>query len=146
MTLNGTEMNSIAYIILGIIAGIIVFFSFLNWITAKSYKPRPEEVADKLRRVLDGTMTWHEWDEFVCVPMRHNDALERIRKRCVEMESKEFCTRIKQDEQEKWIYNQKGLEEVNILLKELEKGFQQSASGNLASRDSRVSHVKTEIS
>ena len=115
------------YIILGVILGIIVLFSFLNWLTSKTYKPTPSEVAEKLQRVLNGTMSYEEWDEFICVPMRHNYSLEGIRKRCVEMESEEFCTRTNQNEQKKWFYNQKGLEEVKILLMELEKGIQQSA-------------------
>ena len=69
-------------------------------------------------------MTWDEWDEFTCVPMRHNDDLDSIRRRCVEMETSEFCTRENSQEQETWIYNQKGLDEVKKLLTELEKGIQ----------------------
>ncbi len=109
------------YVILGLILGIIVLFSFLNWLTDKTYKPTPSEVADKLQRVLNGTMSYEEWDEFICVPMRHNDALEKIRMRCVEMETNEFCTRENQEEQDTWIYNQKGLDVVKAVLNEIEK-------------------------
>src|SRR4030043_336139 len=104
-------MITIASVILIVVAGIFALFSLLNWWAARTYKPTQTEVAEKLRRVLDGTMTWDEWDEFTCVPMRHNDDLDKFRRRCVEMETSEFCTREDAQEQAKWIYNQKGLDE-----------------------------------
>ena len=100
---------------------ILAFFKFLDLRTEKTYKPNAEEVAIKLRRVLEGTMPWQEWDEFVCVPIRYDDELNFIHLRCAEIQTKEFVWRDNEDEREKWNYNDKGLAVIQDLLITLQK-------------------------
>ena len=111
----------IALIVVSILFGLVLQFAFLNWLTARTYKPSRQEVTDVLRRVQDGTMSWYEWDEFVCVPMRHDALLEEIRQACATMETAEYKCRENLEDAEKWIYNQKGLQEVRRVLERLEQ-------------------------
>lgn len=103
------------------IIAILCFFGFLNWLTAKRYRPSSEDIKDILHRVLNGTMTWEKWDEFTCVPIRHDKELELIRLKCAEMKDEEYYRRDNAEEQKKWIYNERGLEQIRELLSQLER-------------------------
>ena len=84
-----------------------------------------EEVRKKLRRVLDGTMTYYEWRDFTHIPLKHDPMLENIRQACIEMENQGSL--IHRDDPKmtaKWIYNEKGLERVKELLLKLEDGIE----------------------
>lgn len=111
----------VIYIFISLVVGFILFFKFLNWKTAQSYNPSRDEVEDKLSRVLNGTMSWEEWDDFVCIPITHDDELEIIRNQCAEMTGNEFydCENI--EEQKVWIFNDQGLVKVRELLVKLGK-------------------------
>ena len=108
------------YGICAAIIGIAVCFRLLNWLAARTYKPGRDEIADKLRKVLDGSMTIYEWDEFICVPIGHDEKLNSIREKCAELEIDEFCHRQNAEEQDQWIYNESGLAVIRMLLSELE--------------------------
>lgn len=112
---------NLEYVIAVIVIGIIGFFGFLNWMTGIKYKPSRDEVEDKLRRVLDSTMTWEEWDEFICVPIKHDKELNLVRIKCAEMKGAEFYHRGNADDQKKWIFNERGLERVGELLSKLKR-------------------------
>ena len=45
------EMRIIAYIILAVIVGIIVLFTFLNWLTARTYKPTPTDDKQEMQNI-----------------------------------------------------------------------------------------------
>ena len=102
----------ILLIIAGAAGSIVLLFAFLNWLKARTYKPSREEIADVLTKVLSGTMNWYEWDEFTCVPLRHDALLEQIRQACVNMETDEYVRRESEKDEETWIYNEKGLHEI----------------------------------
>ncbi|MGZ5780525.1 MAG: hypothetical protein ACXWIN_06150 [Burkholderiaceae bacterium] len=112
---------NLVYTIAVIVIGILGFFGFLNWRTGKKYKPSRDEVEDKLRRVLNGTMTWEEWDEFICVPIRHDKELDLVRIKCAEMKGEEYYHRENVDDQKKWVFNERGLEQVGELLSKLKR-------------------------
>jgi uncharacterized membrane protein YgaE (UPF0421/DUF939 family) len=77
---------TVAFIAIGIVAAIALLFVFLNWRTAKTYKPTKAEVLEILDAVLAGRVTYLQWDTFICVPIRHDPGLEAVRLRCVAME------------------------------------------------------------
>jgi hypothetical protein len=107
------------------VGGVFLLFVFLNWLTARTYKPTRQHVADQLRKVLDGTMHWSEWDEFTHVPMRHDSLLEKIREACARLDDDEqqYFRRANREEQGAWIYNEKGLREIRQLLERLEQNI-----------------------
>lgn len=119
--MNITDMYVVLLIFGSFCAIVLAFFKFLELRTAKTYKPSPDEVAEKLRRVLAGTMPWQEWDEFVCVPIRNDDELNSIHLRCAEIQTEEFMWRENGEEREKWNYNDKGLLVIRALLTTLQE-------------------------
>jgi hypothetical protein len=94
------------------------------------YYPTRDDVRQKLRRVLDGTMTCYEWDDFTHIPLKRAPALERIRTACFELEQQgDLVHRDDPKMEEKWMYNERGLERIRELLKELEDGSEQQGGG-----------------
>jgi hypothetical protein len=70
------------YIAIAFFGTVIVLFAILNWRTAKTYRPTPQHVLHVLDAVLAGTVTYMEWDTFICVPIRHDARLEAVRLKC----------------------------------------------------------------
>ena len=120
-----TNLHITIAICVGLLFVFLAFFKFLDIRTAQTYKPSPEEVAEKLRRVLAGTMPWQEWDEFVCVPIRYDEELNYIHLRCAEMQTEAFTWRENEEDREKWIYNDTGLASVRDLLAALRKQIEE---------------------
>jgi hypothetical protein len=79
-------MATVAGILVAAIALLAAFFAFLNWRTAQTYRPSVEQVLSILDAVLANRVTYLAWDEFVCVPIRHDAELERVRFECVALE------------------------------------------------------------
>jgi hypothetical protein len=70
------------YVVFAFFGAVIVLFAVLNWRSAKTYRPTPQHVVHVLDAVLAGTVTYMEWDTFICVPIRHDPRLEAIRLKC----------------------------------------------------------------
>ena len=86
-----------------------------------------EDVRQILCRVLDGTMSFHEWDDFTHIPLKHDQLLEGIRLACLDLDTQgDMIHRDDNKMEEKWIYNEKGLDRVKDLLQKLEKNIEQS--------------------
>ena len=79
-------MVTIGAIVVVAIASLAALFVFLNWRTAQTYRPTTEEILSILDAVLANRVTYIAWDEFICVPIRHNADLERVRLECVALE------------------------------------------------------------
>lgn len=106
-----------------VVASIVyVIFRFLNWVSGKTYRPTKTQIESNLSRVLNGTMTWDEWDEFICVPIRYNQDLDLIRRQCKALLRDEYTIRNSSKDQMQWIYNERGLVEIRNLLTSLEPG------------------------
>lgn len=110
-------------VILGIgisLLAIIALFQYLNWKTTKTYRPTPEAILATLDAVLCGSVTYLQWDEFICVPIRHDPLLELVRLECVSLETKELLsTAPKEPRRKEWPENvgfgQVGLDRVREL-------------------------------
>jgi hypothetical protein len=68
--------------VLAFVASIALLFVFLNWLTARTYRPTKTDVLNVLDSVLSGTVSYLAWDTFICVPMRHDRELETVRAQC----------------------------------------------------------------
>lgn len=114
-------------IVLCVPAGLLVlaFIGMVIHDVRHPYRPSRAEVRATLQRVLDGTMTWQEWDNFTHIPIKDDPFLESIRTKCEEMETGEFVHRDDPKLEEKWVYNDKGLEIVKGLVHEIEGGIEQ---------------------
>ena len=51
---------------------------------APVYRPEVDQIQTILTRMLEGTLPETEWDFFVGMPIRHDEALEAIRLACAE--------------------------------------------------------------
>ena len=125
------------FIVLCVPAAILVIAFIIMVIRDRLHPNYPSkgDVVQKLRRVLDGTMSWHEWDDFTHIPLKRDSIQEDIRKACFEMEDQDdLCHRDDPKMQEKWIYNEAGLEKVKALLRKLEESIEPSAAGYSVNR------------
>jgi hypothetical protein len=84
VTIN--TMAVVGAILVIAIASLAALFAFLNWRTAQTYRPTAEQILSILDAVLASRVTYIAWDEFICVPIRHNANLERVRLECVALE------------------------------------------------------------
>ena len=79
-------MAIVGAILVAAVAVLAALFAFLKWRTAQTYRPSAERILSILDAVLANRVTYLAWDEFVCVPIRHNAELERVRLECVALE------------------------------------------------------------
>ena len=107
-------LNFIIMLLLGV--GVLFFiYCFLNWYSSKVYKPTYKDVVHLLEGVINGKTNEYDWDQFICVPIKNNDELEKIRNKCLELEKKEFFDGVENE----FLFNKKGLEKLKKILSEL---------------------------
>ena len=68
---------------LALFAGLVLL---LRRVRTPSYRLQPEAVLELLRDTLDGEPVGHRWQLFVGLPIRHEQLLEDVRQRCLELE------------------------------------------------------------
>ena len=66
---------------IGGIAAILGVFRFLQWLSDRTYKPTPQDVARILEANLEGRLDLAAFDEFSCVRIAYDPRLDRIRER-----------------------------------------------------------------
>jgi hypothetical protein len=84
------SLVSISIVVVSVIAVGVALFAFLNFRTTRTYRPTVHEIISILDAVLEGRVTYQAWDKFICVPIRHNADLERVRLRCVALEADSY--------------------------------------------------------
>ncbi len=84
------SLVTISIVVVGVIAVVAALFAFLNFRTTRTYRPTVHQIVSILDAVLAGRVTYQAWDEFICVPIRHNADLERVRLRCVALEADSY--------------------------------------------------------
>ena len=68
-------------IIIAIVAAILLFFAFLQWLSDRTYKPTTSEIASILEACKDGRMSLGEFDEFSCVRIAYDSRLDAVREK-----------------------------------------------------------------
>ena len=102
--------------ILGTVSVIIFFFIILNFISSIKYKPSKEEIKKILKKAIDGTIKPHEWDQLVCVPIKHDKDLEEVWEKCVELNNHSHFFSNSTDS----YFSELGIKEIRKILGELE--------------------------
>jgi hypothetical protein len=74
-------MRMAGLMIAGVLLTIILFFVFLNWLSARTYRPSKEDVRRILQASLGGRLDIGSFDEFSSVPIRYDLQLDEIRRR-----------------------------------------------------------------
>jgi hypothetical protein len=66
--------------------GVLTFFYVLTWVTKFRNRLTAEQVVKVMERHLDQNEGPWDWDEFTSLPI-HDDYLDKIRLRCIELDS-----------------------------------------------------------
>lgn len=93
-----------------VLAAILVFVR----IGTPIYLVKKRNLVTLFNMVLDGHATENDWQVFLGVPIRHNDRLEDIRRRCCELSEREYIGG------DGVLFTEKGKEEIRQLLLELD--------------------------
>jgi len=62
-----------------IVVGIVVFFLILQKTSDKTYKPTRTEIIKKLRKTIDGSIDYADFDELISARIAYDNTLEEIR-------------------------------------------------------------------
>jgi hypothetical protein len=102
-----------------VIAGVTVALVFGR---KPVYQPDEEHIQTQLTRLIEAQLPEHEWDFFVNMPIYTDEALEKIRLRCLEIEendrlrSRQGIVRV----------NEQGLIKARFLLNSIEQSGKKS--------------------
>ncbi|MEH6469054.1 MAG: hypothetical protein V7725_05525 [Porticoccus sp.] len=77
------------------------------------YRLDKKNIVILLTLVVEGRATENDWQVFLGMPIRHNEQLEDVRRRCYEISEYEYIGGTG------YLLTEKGIEEVNKLLTEL---------------------------
>jgi len=77
------SLSTVSVVVVGVIAVLAALFALLNLRTSRTYRPTVDQIVSILDAVLARRVTYRAWDKFICVPIRHNADLERVRLECV---------------------------------------------------------------
>jgi hypothetical protein len=94
---------------------IFVAFIFVVFIRVGTpvYRLDKNNLIMLLTLVVEGRATENDWQVFLGMPIRHNEQLEDVRRRCSELSEHEYVGGTG------YLLTEKGIEEVNKLLTEL---------------------------
>jgi hypothetical protein len=68
-------------IVISIIIGVVLFLLILQKISNRTYKPTKDEIIDRLKKVIDGSIDYSDFDELCCVKIAYDSSLENIRQK-----------------------------------------------------------------
>ncbi|NIB41897.1 hypothetical protein HBA55_19990 [Pseudomaricurvus alkylphenolicus] len=93
----------------------LVVVGVLIWVRTPHYRLDEAQVARLLEWMLLGQATENDWRVFCDIPIRHDDFLESIRIRCVELDEKHFIG----DSHGGRLLSAEGLEQLTELLQQI---------------------------
>lgn len=96
-----------------VVVALVVFVRF----GTPYYLLKEENLEALLTLMVEGRATDSDWQVFLGVPIRHNERLEMIRQRCVDIDQREYVGGTG------FLLTRRGIDEVKQLLDEL-KGEQ----------------------
>ena len=126
------SLVTISIVGVGVIAVVAVLFRFLKFHTTRTYRPSIHQIVSILDAVLAGRVTYQAWDEFICVPIRHNADLERVRLRCVALEADSYLDKSTREWRGDAGFNEVGL----TRIREIRDSLVLRVAQNAVARDS----------
>lgn len=109
-------MTLLLTILLTFVVVLIALVVFVRFGTPY-YLLKQENLETLLTLMVEGRATDADWQVFLGVPIRHNDRLETIRQRCVDIDQREYVGGTG------FLLTRQGIDELKQLLEEL-KGEQ----------------------
>lgn len=104
----------LATIILTIVVFIVVLVVLL-WVRTPRYRIERHNVIRLLELVLTGQASENDWRVFAAVPLRHDEFLNDIRERCMDIEEREYIGMGRSA----FLFSAAGLRELADVLNEL---------------------------
>ncbi len=99
-------VSFIATVIVSLLVALILLKS-----RSAYYRPQASDVQRLLEWVLLGQATENDWRVFCDIPIRHDDFLESIRLRCIEIEDAHFL-----GDDHRYLFSAEGLVKIRELL------------------------------
>ena len=97
---------------------IVVLVVILVMIKVRTpyYRLERANVITLLTMVCRGEASVSDWSVFTAVPIPHDEYLEAIRQRCIDIEEREYTG----DAHPPFLFSPKGIAEIEAILKELQ--------------------------
>jgi len=80
------------------------------------YQLQRDNIICLLIMVTEGKATENDWSVFTAIPLRHDEALEAVRLRCIEIEEREYTGNARPP----YLFSKKGIAELRVILEELQ--------------------------
>ncbi|OUS13142.1 hypothetical protein A9Q89_03895 [Gammaproteobacteria bacterium 53_120_T64] len=85
-------------------------------IGAPVYRPDKDNIIALLELVLAGDATENDWQVFMAIPLRHNEALYAVQLRCSELGETEYI-----GGGATTLFSEKGMQALSVILEELKQ-------------------------
>lgn len=81
-----------SYLLTLVLTFVVVAFALLVfvWVRVPVYRVERRNVMTLLELVIAGRATASDWDVFTGIPIRHDPALEEVRRRCLAIAEEEY--------------------------------------------------------
>jgi hypothetical protein len=122
------SLVTLSFVLVGVVALVTAIFAFLNFSTARTYRPTVDQVVSILDAVIARRVTYQAWDEFICVPIRYNADLEQVRLRCVALEADSYLDKSRSEWRGDAGFNAAGLAKIEEIRDSLVLRDAQSAA------------------
>ncbi|HEB28510.1 hypothetical protein LCGC14_1977350 [marine sediment metagenome] len=105
-------MNFLLTLFFTFIFVVLIFLVFIR-VGTPVYHLDKQNLVTLLTLVVEGRATENDWQVFLGMPIRHNEQLEEIRRRCYDISEHEYIGG------SGYLLTETGIEDVNKLLTEL---------------------------
>ncbi|OUS10298.1 hypothetical protein A9Q90_01405 [Gammaproteobacteria bacterium 54_18_T64] len=106
-------MHFVLTLFLTFIVVSLAMWIFLR-IGAPVYRPDKDNIIALLELVLAGDATENDWQVFIAIPLRHNDALQAVQLRCSELSETEYI-----GGSGATLFTERGMQALLLILEEL---------------------------
>lgn len=98
---------------------IAAVFAVLLWVKTPHYQIQSQQVIQLLEWMILGQAGENDWRVFCGYPIRHDERLEQVRQRCVEIDEQFYIG----DTRAGHLLNREGLEQLTELLAQLKRSL-----------------------
>ena len=112
------EFLTVFALTLIVLVGLVLLLHFGR---VPSYRPSKKAVRELLVGVLDGTVRSEAWEMFLGLPIARDEALEQIRRRCLQIHEGDGEQAAAGEGIDGYLYDRAGRERVAAVLAELDR-------------------------